>query len=176
MKKGDLGTNERLIASRHALRRREEHLAESERISHTGSCAWNSSTGELVWSKEHCRIFGVPPDQQRQTCASFLDKVHYEDREFVGRAVDLAAEQRTSFDLEYRVVRPDGRIRHIHALCRPAEETGRSADFIGAVVDITERKKAEQIRHSQAGRTRHGAGDQPFHYRGSWRPFVGGGE
>ena len=159
------GLTNDLIASRHALRRREEHLAESERISHTGSCAWNTSTGELVWSEEHCRIFGVPPDQQRQTRASFLNKVYHEDREFVGRAVDLAAEQRTGFDLEYRIVRPDGRIRHIHALCRPAEETDRSADFILAVVDITERKKAEQeLRRNEA----YLAESERLSHTGSW--------
>jgi PAS domain S-box-containing protein len=165
-KTGDLSelTNA-LIVSRNALRRSEAYLAQGERISHTGSYAWNPLTGELVWSKEHCRIFGVPPDEQRQTYESFLNKVHHEDREFVRRAVDLATEQRTNFDLDYPIVRPDGRIRHIHALGRPAEGTDSSAELIGAVVDITERKKAEEkLRRSEA----YLAESERLSHTGSW--------
>jgi hypothetical protein len=87
---GDLAelTND-LIASRDALRRSEAYLAEGERISRTGSYAWNPRTGELVWSKEHCRIFGGTADQQRQTYASLRRSVYRFPRSQFAGAIAL---------------------------------------------------------------------------------------
>ena len=131
-----------LIESSRALQRSETYLSEGQRISHTGTCTWNLATRELFWSKEHCRIFGIDSDASRQTYESFLSRIHPEDRDFVRRTMDAAIQQTTRFDIEYRIVRPDGSIRHIHASGQPL--TDHSTEFLSTVMDITDRKRADE--------------------------------
>jgi PAS domain S-box-containing protein len=160
-----------LIASKRALQRNEAHLAEGQRISHTGTCTWNPSTGELLWSKEHCRIFGVSPDEPRQPYTAFLNSIHPQDRDFVDHSVHTAFQQRIAFDIEYRIIRPDGSIKYIHALGQPS--IGDHVDFIGTVMDITERKKAEEeVRRSEA----YLAQSERLSHTGSWAWNVATGE
>ena len=128
-----------VIASRRALQRSEAYLAEGQRISQTGTCAWNLSNGELLWSKEHCRIFGVSQDEPRQSLQSLLDRVHPEDRDLVRRTVNDAFQRRTGFDLAYRIVHPDGSLKHIQASGQPISD--HLVEFIGTVMDVTDRKR-----------------------------------
>ena len=137
-----------LIASSRALQRSEAYLSEGQRISHTGTCTWNLATGELFWSKEHCRIFGVDSDASRQSYESFLSRIHPEDRDFVRRTVDAAIRQTAQFDIEYRIVRPDGSIRYIHASGQPI--TDHFIEFLSTVMDITDRKRADEEQRKLA--------------------------
>ncbi|HTU47099.1 MAG TPA: ATP-binding protein [Bryobacteraceae bacterium] len=137
-----------LIASSRALQRSEAYLSEGQRISHTGTCTWNLATGELFWSKEHCRIFGVDSDASRQSYESFLSRIHPEDRHFVRRAADAAIQQTGQFDIEYRIVRPDGSIRNIHASGQPI--TDHFIEFLSTVMDITDRKRADEEQRKLA--------------------------
>jgi PAS domain S-box-containing protein len=129
------------------LRRSESCLAEGQRLSHTGSWAWNVSTGELFWTLEHFRICGVDPETFTLTIESARQLIHPEDRASANQAFDNAIEQQGNFDHEWRIVRPDGTIRHVHGLGHPLlNETGEVTDYVGTIIDITERREAEKER------------------------------
>src|SRR6185295_11994091 len=115
-----------------ALRRSESFLAEGQRISHTGSWGWNVSTGELFWSLEHFRIFGFDPQKVKPSYPMYLRRVHRKDLHFVEQTIDKAVRERSDFEMEYRIVLPNGTIRHIHTLGHPVvKESGDEYEFIG---------------------------------------------
>jgi PAS domain-containing protein len=101
------------------LRRSEAYLALAQRLSHTGSWALNVSTGELFWSQEHFRIVGLDPETAKPGYPTFLQVIHPEDRSFVQEKLETAIRERTDFEVDCRIVRPDGTIRHIHSLANP---------------------------------------------------------
>jgi PAS domain S-box-containing protein len=138
------------------LRRSESFLAEGQRISHTGSWGWNLSTGKLVWSEEHCRIFGFDPKKTEPTLQSFWERVHPEDRSLVEQTLDGAIRERSGFALEFRIALPDGSNKHLHGVGRPVlKAAGNIDEYIGTTMDITERKRGEEaLRNAQADLTR----------------------
>ena len=146
------GAAESLRRSRDDLRRSEAFLVEGQRISHTGSWGWNISSGKLVWSEEHSRIFGVDPKEAALTFQLFQSKVHPEDRSLVLQSIDRAILNRSSLSLEYRIILPDGSVKYVHTEGRPVTtEMGDIDDFVGTTMDITERKRSEELlRNAQA--------------------------
>ena len=123
------------------LRRSESYLAEGQRISHTGSWAWNASTGEMFWSLEHFRICGADPETFTPTLEGVRPWIHPEDRNVWYHAFATAIRDRAGFDREFRFVRPDGAIRHVHSLGRPVvNESGEVVEYVGTTVDMKERK------------------------------------
>jgi PAS domain S-box-containing protein len=137
---------ESLRRSRDELQRSEAFLAEGQRISHTGSWGWNISSGKLVWSAEHCRIFGVDPQQAELTFPLFQTRVHPKDRAVVQRTLDQAILEKRGFSLDYRIILPDGTTRFVRAEARPViSPAGGIDDFIGTTMDITERKQSEEL-------------------------------
>jgi PAS domain S-box-containing protein len=133
------------------LRRSEAYLAEAQRLSHTGSWAWNASTGELFWSTEHFRIFGIAPSEVAPPFPSVVQYIHPEDRSFTELAFDGSLREGSDFEVTYRVIRPDGTIRHIHSLAHPVfDEQGTLVEYVGTIVDVTERKRTElKLRESE---------------------------
>jgi PAS domain S-box-containing protein len=132
------------------LRRREAYLAEAQRLSHTGSFGWRPDSGEIVWSDETYRIFEYDRSV-KPTIDSLERRIHPEDRsdfkEVIGRAFAGAPE----FEHAYRLLLPDGRVKHVHALAHVLRDASGSREFVGAVTDITERKTAEdKIREQEA--------------------------
>jgi GAF domain-containing protein len=73
-----------------ALRRSESFLADGQRISHTGTWGWNPSTGKVVWSEEHFRIFGFDPEKTEPSFQLFLETIHPEDRSAIERGLEDA--------------------------------------------------------------------------------------
>jgi PAS domain S-box-containing protein len=133
-----------------ALRRSEMYLAEAQRLSHTGSFGWDAISGEIYWSDETYRIFELEP-ATKPTAPMVIDRTHPDDRIQVRQLIERASTEKSDFDLEHRLLMPDGSVKWIHVVGhRAASEDPQSALFIGAVTDITERKRAEETLREQA--------------------------
>src|SRR5258705_1686801 len=130
------------------FRRSEAYLAEGQRISHTGSWGWNVATGELFWSQEHFRIFGFDSETAKASYPMFLERIHPDDRTFVEQTVDKAVRERTELEMDYRIVLRDGSTKYLQSLGHPVVgEYGGLVGFVGTVMDVTERKEAEDALH-----------------------------
>ncbi len=133
-----------------ALQRSEAYLAEAQRISHTGSFGWDVSSGQIFWSEETFRILEY--DQTIQpTVELVLFRTHPEDRALVQQSIDRAVQGRTAFDFEHRLLMPDNSIKYIRVVGHPAKIAGSGdVKFVGAITDITERKRAEILRDEES--------------------------
>jgi PAS domain S-box-containing protein len=131
------------------LRRREAYLAEAQRLSHTGSFGWKPGSGEIAWSAESYRIFEYDP-AKKVTLDMILERVHPEDRNLVLEVVERASTNGGTIDCEYRLHFPDGRVKHLHVLAKGLRSACDELEFAGAVIDITEAKRAaETLRKSE---------------------------
>ena len=137
------------------LRRSEAALAEAQQISHTGSWRWKVGYGEVSWSAEHFRIFSFDPATTLPSYPTFLERVHPEDRPSLEQTLDRAVRERSPFQREYRIVLPDGSVRHLQSMGQPDVSASGDLEFVGTVMDITERRHAEEaLRNAQAELTR----------------------
>jgi formate hydrogenlyase transcriptional activator len=131
------------------LRRREAYLAGAQRLSHTGSFGWKPDTGEIVWSDETYRIFEYDRSL-KPTIDSVIQRVHPEDRADFKEVINHAFVGAPDFEHAYRLLLPDGRVKHVHAIADVLEDASGNREFVGAVTDITERKTAEgKIREQE---------------------------
>jgi len=141
------------VAERTAeLRRSEAYLAEAQRLTHTGSWAWNIATGEKIHaSEEYARLFGFDPEQGMPSFEAFRQRIHPEDRARVGEILHGAIRERTDFEWDFRAVLPNGTLKYIHAVGHPVlNASGDLVEFVGTNMDVTERKQAEaQLRESE---------------------------
>jgi PAS domain S-box-containing protein len=131
-----------------ALLRSEAYLAETQKLTHTGTWAWDPrSHTALYCSEEMFRIFGLDPRVDLPTRKTFRQRVHPEDRDRVDeRFLRSLREKVDSFD-DYRVVMPDGSVKYVNSLGHPVlDEKGELIEFVGTAVDVTERKRIEQKR------------------------------
>ena len=130
-----------------ALRESENYLAEAQRLTHTGSWASDGTTREaLYWSEEMFRIFGFDPQQGLPMRDQWLQRIHPEDRDKVKRqASDRMFVRKVDSDIEFRIVLPDGTVKHIHGLTHPVFNSTRElVEVVGTAIDVTERKRAEE--------------------------------
>lgn len=129
-----------------ALRRSEAYLAAAQSLSHTGSWALNVSSGELFWSQETYRIFGFDPAETNASInGTFLARIHPEDRPKIEGGLKAATVQKGSYAADYRIVLPDGSIKHIHDVVYPVtNEAGDVVERYGVIMDVTERKRTEE--------------------------------
>jgi len=143
-------TNEQLQAeiverkrAEEKLRRSQEFLAEGQRLSHTGSWAWSVSSGEIYWSEETYKIFeyerGVKP-----TLELVFQRIHPDDRDLVQQTIDRATNERTNFDIEHRLLMPDGSVKYLHVLAHALDPSSGDVEFTGAVTDVSQRQQADQ--------------------------------
>jgi PAS domain S-box-containing protein len=136
------------------LRRSEAKLAEAQRVSQTGSFVWNVSTGERSGSREFFRILGFD-DPRSVTFEMLLQRAHPEDRAFVTRTIDRASRNGTDLDYEHRLLMPDGSIKHVHVVAHANRDQAGHLEFIGAVVDVTATKQAEEKLHKAQAELAH---------------------
>jgi DNA-binding NtrC family response regulator len=125
-----------------ALRRSEAYLAEAQRLSHTGSFGWGLASGEIYWSRETFRIFDHPPED-KPTIELVRQRTHPEDGVEVQQLLDLVSRQKENFDFEHRLQMPDGSVKYVRVVGNPSENESGGFEFVGAITDITERKRAE---------------------------------
>jgi PAS domain S-box-containing protein len=140
-----------------ALRRSEMYLNEAQILSQTGSFGWNISTGEIVWSDETFRIFEYDPTT-KPALELIVQRVHPEDRAAVQETIVRASSEGRDFDHQYRLLAPDGAVKHVHAMARAIRDESDSIEFIGAITDVTAAREAERkLRRSEAylGETQH---------------------
>jgi signal transduction histidine kinase len=136
--------NSILIARLRVEQRTEAYLAEAQRLSHTGSFGWRVSTGEIVWSEETFRIFQYDP-AAAPTVELVLQRTHPQDSARVKRTIEVAAREGKDFDLEHRLLMPDGSVKHVQVVARAATDESQGLEFIGAVMDVTVAKRAELL-------------------------------
>lgn len=140
----------RLTALNEQLRHSEAYLAEAQRLSHTGSFGWRPSTDEIIWSEETFRIFQYDRTTM-PSLALILKRVHPEDIAFVRQTIERASQDGNNFNLEHRLLMPDGSVKHLHVVARALKDGSRSLEFIGAVMDVTAAKQTEQtLREREA--------------------------
>jgi NO-binding membrane sensor protein with MHYT domain/signal transduction histidine kinase len=127
------------------LQRSEAYLAEAQRLSHTGSFGWKPSIGEIIWSEETFRIFEYDRST-KPTVELVLSRVHPEDAALVKETIERASQDGKDFEHEYRLVMPDGSIKHVHVVARAGTGEPGEIEFVGAVMDVSDRKRAEEER------------------------------
>jgi predicted ATPase/signal transduction histidine kinase/ActR/RegA family two-component response regulator len=131
-----------------ALRRSEAYLDQAQAASDTGSFGWNAVTDEIYWSAETFRIYefdgAVPPELAR-----IVRQTHPEDRDFHEQTLDRARREKTDFDLEYRLLMPDGSVKHLQVVAHALANELGDLEFVGAVMDVTRRKRAEEAQRVQ---------------------------
>src|SRR6266850_1358076 len=135
------------------LRRREAYLAEAQRLSHTGSFGWKPDTGEIVWSDETYRIFEYDRSV-KPTLDSLAQRVHPGDLAEVKEVINRAFAGATNFEHAYRLLLPDGRVKHVHAIAHTLQDASGYREFVGAVTDITEQRHAEAVIRQQEAELR----------------------
>ena len=133
------------------LKRSREQLAEAQHIAGLGSFEWEMASDTLVWSDETFRLFGVVPGSIVPTYRDFITYVHPEDRESLEDALQAAISGDQPFTAEFRAVRSDNSVRHVHTRGEVRRDpAGAPVSMIGTSMDITERKNLEQqLRQSQ---------------------------
>jgi PAS domain S-box-containing protein len=149
------------------LRRSEGYLAEAQRLSHTGSFASSPATGEIKYLSEECyRVLGFDPHDGQPRYETFIQRIVPEDQRKVREAVETAGRENSPYELEYRIAHPGGEIRDIHVIGHPVlSPSGDAVEFVGTVVDITQRNRAEgALRRSEA----YLAEAQKLTHTGSW--------
>src|SRR5580700_3511629 len=167
-----------------ALQRSEAYLVEAQKLTHTGSWVWNVRTDALLWSQEVFRIYDFDPEKMAHRTWEFFDRVHPEDRpklEQRKKRMQSAQKEWADSEIDFRVVLPDGTIKHLHSIAHPVIESGD--EVVGTVMDVTAQWKAraelekafeeierrtEALRRSEA----YLADAQKLTHTGSWAVRV----
>jgi signal transduction histidine kinase len=134
-----------------ALRASEASLSEAQQISHTGSWRWKVRASECYLSAEFLRIYALDTTTRPLSYATVMERVHGEDRPLFEQTLDKAVSERSRFQHEYRIAPPDGSVKHLVCVGQPDVPESGEIEFVGTVMDITERRRAEEaLRNSQA--------------------------
>ncbi|HWW87064.1 MAG TPA: PAS domain-containing protein, partial [Vicinamibacterales bacterium] len=135
------------------LRRSKEYLADAESLSHTGSFGWKVSSGEIFWSVETFRIFECDSGT-KPTVDLVLSRVYPDDRGVVQQHIDRASRDRAGFDFEHRLQLPGGSVKHVRVTTHPSRDTVGNFEFVGAITDITQQRRAEAVIRKQEAELR----------------------
>gem|GEM_PF-3259540 len=131
------------------LRERDERLRAALSASGTGTFRWNMLTNALESDEALDRLFGLPPGQRLDSIDAFVARVHADDRAAVAAMCERCASEGIDFDLDYRVLLPDGGVRWLADKGRTSrDDSGRPVSMTGACVDITMRKRTEHEREA----------------------------
>jgi PAS domain S-box-containing protein len=157
------------------LQESKARLEEAQRVAHVGHWEWDLETDVIIWSDETYRIFGLSPQERPMDLATVQSLVHPEDREALYGGVDEDLVAGIRPDAEFRIVRPNGEVRTVHALTSrrwsfvpgdaKRDATGRPYKLFGTVQDITDRKRAEETLQLTQAHFREG---QRLARMGSW--------
>ena len=135
-------TARRLQSLYETLHEREANLAEAQRLSHTGSWAWDVASKRIFWSAEMFQIFGFDPKTTTPTTENYLQSIHPDDRASIEAA---ASELYKGNDAEYsyRIVLPDNSMKYVRTIAHAVtNDSGQVIEFVGTVIDVTEQRNA----------------------------------
>jgi len=127
------------------LKQTTQQLSYTQRNAHIGS--WNLvfSTGQLWWSDEVYSIFEVDKNTTREHSVAFIEMTHPEDRKRVDKAFNDSVNQKYKYDVEYRLLMNDGRIKYVHEQCETIyDDAGKAIKSLGSVQDITSRNEMKE--------------------------------
>jgi PAS domain S-box-containing protein len=129
-----------------ALRRNESYLAEAQRLTHTGSGAWSVPGWDALYlSEEWYRIYGFDPKQGLSAWKERLQRIHPEDQAKVQEAKDRATNEKSDYEVDHRIVLPDGTVKYTHTVGHPIlNASGEVEQFVCTMMDVTKRKQAEE--------------------------------
>lgn len=125
-----------------ALRRSEAFLAEAERLSSTGSFSWRAATGEIVWSEQTYRIYGIDPALP-VTFDLVGTRLHPEEIQWFQELVERGQREGTDLEFEHRLQMPDLSVKYLHVVAHANRDPEGRVEYIGAVQDVTERRLSE---------------------------------
>jgi PAS domain S-box-containing protein len=129
------------------LLRREAYLAEAQRLSQTGSWAWSPDRDIRYWSEECYRVLSFDPQDGLPRFEEFFQRIHPDDQPGFRELIQTAIREKAEWETDYRIVHLDGPVRDIHVVGHPVLSTsGHLVEFVGTVIDVTERRRAEQER------------------------------
>jgi formate hydrogenlyase transcriptional activator len=168
------------------LRRSEAYLAEAQKLSQTGSWAWNPDQNIRYWSQECYRVLSFDPRDGLPRFEEFFQRIHPDDQPGFRELIQAAIREKAQWEADYRIVHPDGPVRDIHSTGHPVlSASGDLIELVGTVIDITERKRAEEELRASERKYRHLVdttpafvhtalpnGDVDFYNRG-WLEYVG---
>jgi PAS domain S-box-containing protein len=127
------------------IRRSEAYLAEAQKLTHTGSWAWNpAAANTLYWSEEMFRIFAFDPQHGLPPTETFLERLHPEDRDRVCELFRKAVDEKADYMHNHRIVLPDGTVKEIHSFGHPVFDAGEVVEYVGTAMDVT-----EQVRNRE---------------------------
>jgi PAS domain S-box-containing protein len=133
-----------------ALRRSDAYLAEAQRLSATGSFGWKVSSGEIFWSQESFRILGYDRTT-KPSLELLIQRTHPTDIARVRQLIDHASRDGKDWEIEHRLLMPDGLVRFVHVVARATTDEAGRPEFVGAIMDVSAAKRAEQeLRQAQA--------------------------
>jgi C4-dicarboxylate-specific signal transduction histidine kinase len=135
-----------------ALQRSEAYLAEGQRLTHTGSWACNIATGEVLHSsEEHSCLYGFDPETGIPTFAEMVQRIHPEDRDRVVEIAQKANRAGKDFEAHFRTVLPDNTTKYVYGVGHPVfKPSGDLGEFVGILMDVSERKRAEALRDGES--------------------------
>jgi PAS domain S-box-containing protein len=129
-----------------ALRRSEGYLSEAQRLTHTGSYAWNVASGQIVyWSQEIYRLYGFDPEKGIPPFESFRQRIHADDRANAAEVLERTIREKVDHTILFRAVLPDGRLKYIHSVGHPVlDSSGNVVEVVGTNMDVTEQREPKE--------------------------------
>ncbi|HKE61472.1 MAG TPA: PAS domain-containing protein, partial [Nitrospira sp.] len=124
------------------IRQSEAHLAEAQRLSHTGSFVWKISTGDILWSEESFRMFQYDRTV-KPTMDLVLQRVHPEDVALVKQIIERVSQGwQDEIEFENRLLMPDGAVKHVHVIAHTVRDKSGDLECVGSAMDVTEQHQA----------------------------------
>jgi PAS domain S-box-containing protein len=121
----------------------ESRLKEAQEVAHLGSWELDLVDNVLWWSDENYRIFGIEDKTKSNTYESFLNSIHPDDYSFVNKAYTDSVKNRTPYNIEHRLLMPDGSVKWVNERCITYYDDNTPLRSVGTVMDITERKHSQ---------------------------------
>ncbi len=145
-----------LQAENAGRRRIEAYLDEAQALSRTGSFSWKVASGAIFWSKEGCRLLGIDP-AEKPTIDMLLQRVHPDDRQVLQNEIERARQGEEEHDYEVRWLMADGSTRHLHVRAHRVRFEPGGEEIVGAVMDVSETRAAQQALHTAQTALAHAA-------------------